>query len=129
MEMAYRKNYYMNVNVRTHYIYFIILLPFLLSRVLGSSLFDMGVDGWLTLRVGFGCSSNSSSLASSVLWPGFAISFLLSLIQILFNTTCPKKVIGICKDKEMMILPNNSYYFQCIKLVLVLHIVLAFNQS
>ena len=37
---------YMSVYVRTHHIYyFIILLPFLLSWVLGSSLFDKGVAG------------------------------------------------------------------------------------
>jgi hypothetical protein len=55
--------------------YFIVLLPFFLSCVLGSSLLDIGVAGWLTFRVGFGCSSNSNSFASSVLRSGSSISF------------------------------------------------------
>ena len=47
LEVDYRKKHeYMSIYVVTHHIYyFIILLPFLLSRVLGSSLFDIGVAG------------------------------------------------------------------------------------
>ena len=68
--------------------YFIFLLLFLLWSLPGSSLYDIGGEWWPEwCRVGFGCSSSSSSLASSVVRPGPSVSFL-SLMNFVLKRLC-----------------------------------------
>jgi len=72
--------------------YLIFLVPFLLWCLPGSSLYDIGGEWWLVFRVGFGCSSSSSSLASSVVRPDSSVPFLSLMYSVL------KKVYLVISD-------------------------------